>query len=469
MRRTLSAMSLGFLLVSIAFATAAALDTSYVLDIHVDYEQAAFSGVVTVEIENTSSVQLEQLVFRLYPNEYEAFSGSSLEIEDVEARGEALSFSSAEGLLTVTPARPLPENEAITVDIGFSGTAPWLDAEDRTTGTGMIAKTDRALTLLAFYPILALHNGEDWVTTPTAEHGDRPSAEAAAYEIRLTVDDSVTPIVPGVLVSQTHEDGSRCYQYRIQWARDIAIVLVEDYQALEQLVDEIPITVWVPSGNVEEGQQVLGIACDAFDYFEQTVGPYAHESLNIVIIPTSGFAGVEYSGGFFVSREASAKLGEDEYLAYIRTIAHEVAHEWFFSAVGNDTLNDPWLDEALAKFMDVAYVRARVDADTAARILSGYQAARRSYPVSYPTLSLTSGVNAFASSQTYNAFVYQIGAYFIEQLRKKMGDDAFWNALSEYYAEMTGSIATPDDFFRVFTDACQCDMTTLLAAYRISL
>ena len=40
------------------------------------------------------------------------------------------------------------------------------------------------------------------------------------------------------------------------------------------------------------------------------------------------------------------------------TPLHEVAHAWFYAAVGNNQIIDPWLDEALANYMAAEYVRA---------------------------------------------------------------------------------------------------------------
>ena len=31
-------------------------------------------------------------------------------------------------------------------------------------------------------------------------------------------------------------------------------------------------------------------------------------------------------------------------------VAHEVAHQWWYSLVGNDQIDEPWLDEAFAQF-----------------------------------------------------------------------------------------------------------------------
>jgi aminopeptidase N len=56
-------------------------------------------------------------------------------------------------------------------------------------------------------------------------------------------------------------------------------------------------------------------------------------------MPDLGRSGIEYPNLIFqgpVSLE--------------RPTTHEVAHQWFYSLVGNDQARDPWLDEGLANW-----------------------------------------------------------------------------------------------------------------------
>jgi aminopeptidase N len=40
------------------------------------------------------------------------------------------------------------------------------------------------------------------------------------------------------------------------------------------------------------------------------------------------------------------------------TVAHEVAHQWWYSLVGNDVQTESWLDEALASYSQIVYQEA---------------------------------------------------------------------------------------------------------------
>jgi hypothetical protein len=52
--------------------------------------------------------------------------------------------------------------------------------------------------------------------------------------------------------------------------------------------------------------------------------------------------------------------------------------------------------------------------------------------------------NKYSSPMQYGAIVYGKGALFYDALRKLIGDEAFFAALREYYAEYNGKLAPKD-------------------------
>ena len=47
------------------------------------------------------------------------------------------------------------------------------------------------------------------------------------------------------------------------------------------------------------------------------------------------------------------------------TAAHEVNHQWFYNLVGNDQLDEPWLDESLTSYSTYRYYADRYGQDAA--------------------------------------------------------------------------------------------------------
>ena len=73
------------------------------------------------------------------------------------------------------------------------------------------------------------------------------------------------------------------------------------------------------------------------------------------------FGGMEYSALITFSRDwfadyqppaAGADFGAD---MLVRFIVHELGHQWWYGAVGNDQAYEPWVDEALARYGETLY------------------------------------------------------------------------------------------------------------------
>ena len=69
--------------------------------------------------------------------------------------------------------------------------------------------------------------------------------------------------------------------------------------------------------------------------------------------------GMEYPGvatiGDFLYDPNETVGGSPSLEALEWVVAHEVAHQWFFNVVGNDQVNEPWLDEAVVQYLVELY------------------------------------------------------------------------------------------------------------------
>jgi hypothetical protein len=79
-------------------------------------------------------------------------------------------------------------------------------------------------------------------------------------------------------------------------------------------------------------------------------GSYPWPRYNVAVFEDLGRSGIEYPNIVF---EGAGGLE--------RVTAHEAAHQWFYSLVGNNQARDPWLDESLA-----SWAMTRVDPATRA-------------------------------------------------------------------------------------------------------
>jgi aminopeptidase N len=94
------------------------------------------------------------------------------------------------------------------------------------------------------------------------------------------------------------------------------------------------------------------------------------------------------------------------------TIAHEVAHQWWYSLVGDDEWREPWLDEAFAE-----YSAARLPARAFPNRLGDCRFRRRA-PL--PVVA-TMGQVDHARGRGYARSVYVAGACALRGLAKRLG------------------------------------------------
>ena len=88
-----------------------------------------------------------------------------------------------------------------------------------------------------------------------------------------------------------------------------------------------------------QAQRMLAAAQKSVSTFAASFGPYPYPELDVVLGAFPDFGGMEYPTIVFSE--------VDKW-----TVAHEVAHQWWYGLVGNDQYAEPWLDESLATWSE---------------------------------------------------------------------------------------------------------------------
>ena len=127
--------------------------------------------------------------------------------------------------------------------------------------------------------------------------------------------------------------------------------------------------------------------------------------------------------------------------------------------MGNDQALEPWLDEALCTYSELLFYE-NLYPDV---LDSWWRPLRVAYyqPAGWVDLHLYNS----GSYRTYRDAVYFQGAYFLDELRLLMGDEAFFSFLQAYIVTYTGKIATTDNFFSLLATYSTADLSVLRAKY----
>lgn len=142
----------------------------------------------------------------------------------------------------------------------------------------------------------------------------------------------------------------------------------------------------------------------------------------------------------------------------IAIAAHETAHQWWYGALGNDQALEPWLDEALSTYSERFYYE-----NLHPEALDWWWTYRIYY---YQPRGWVDGT--IYNPEGYWAYrdaIYLNGALFMDDLRKEMGDEAFFEFIRVYAAEHVGQIVTADNFFDTLASFTPSDLSPLLENY----
>jgi len=187
-------------------------------------------------------------------------------------------------------------------------------------------------------------------------------------------------------------------------------------------------------------------AVAAMTMYREKIGEYIYDELDIVPFSMgSDIGGMEMPG--LITYEALSDY--DKYgTTYneIVTVAHEIAHEWFYCAVGDDQYTEPWLDESFADYLDTYYT------DHALELYGDTLSEPTHQLIEHYGEHITQKGSAYINlpCEEYNSysyiFVYSYGDDFLYQLEQTMGSDAFFAMLQDWYSTNTGKIATGSAF-----------------------
>jgi hypothetical protein len=227
------------------------------------------------------------------------------------------------------------------------------------------------------------------------------------------------------------EWSSTSQTYEINDARDLTFSISPNYTVQSETVGQTLERMFYNPKTVssETTKNALSVGAKALKTYSQWYNEeYPWPTFTIAQAPDAN-TGDEWP--------AIVTIGKNDLSAYV--IDHEIAHQWWYAMVGDDQINNPWLDEAFAEF--------------SARTLLGMNFSYDStLAVGLPsTYWKDFGCNQYGECYPngYGQTVYYKGAAFLNNLRSAMGETNFWNAMrdiqQEYHfriADQNGVLAT---------------------------
>lgn len=429
--------------------------TRYRLTVTLAADLSRLTGEAEIRYTNREGAPLDRVLLHLYPNLWDG----DMTVTDTRADGQAVMAASlARNAMSEIPLpAPLAPGAAVDLTLRFALPIP------RGAGVGNygeFAYQDGILALAHFYPTVAVYDEHGWHTEVPAPTGDVIFHDASLYEVTLIAPADLVVAATGATLDRSdHGDGAATWRLAGGPLRDFNIAASARYRTASTPVNGVTVNSYFLPADETGGRATLAWAATALAVYEDAFGPYPYRELDIAATGTRA-AGIEYPG--LIALAQGLYSDPDRQALFEAATVHEVAHQWWYNVVGNDQLNDPWLDEALAQYSAYLYFRATygaAGAENFARSLND-RWARADFataPVGLPV--------AAYDPVAYSAIVYGRGPLFLLALRDQLGEAGMATLLRRYYTEQAWGIATPAELRALAIQAGGAEVEALFAEW----
>jgi hypothetical protein len=419
----------------------------YALDVTVDLDALTVTGTVAITYTNNTSDSLDAIYLRLYPNAaYYAEGATEIHVVNVAGRAADFGFEDAQRTILKIPlSQALSPSERTQLQIAFTVQVP--RRADR------FGYDEGVMSLGHWYPMLAVYDDEGWNLDPYVALGDAFYSEVGRYVVHVTVPAGTVVAATGLQVGEASPDSaSVTHVYASAGTRDFALALSQDYRTVSEQMGDTLVTSYYLPGHERGGQQALQVVTDALVVYNERFGRYPYTEMDVAetaftVMGSPG--GMEFPGLIFISSEF---YGTDSFYASELdvVVAHEVAHQWWYGVVGNNQVDEPWLDEAFATYGSIVYLEEEQDA------LAAQMGFLTQAVLPYQMVQMMGVDGPLQGSLldyeedliTYQALVYGKGALFLAKLREMLGDDDFFRLLQYHYRAHKYGLLARDDFRR---------------------
>ena len=424
----------------------------YHLEFNIAEDLYHVTGTEEVRYTNAETVPLNEVELRLFPN----ILGGEMTVTEVRVEGKSVTptYGLENSLLIVPFAKPLEPNQSVLLRMDFAVTVP----QSVELNFGVLAYFDNVLALAHAYPMICVYDDEGWNAEIPPQSGDVTYADESFYLVRVTAPKGLTLVTTGQTLNSSEEGQVQTLNIESGPARDFYLAASPHYTEISQTFGEVTIHSYAPE-NVRKGAQMaLDVASRAIKDYGARYAPFPYTEFDIVSTPTLAL-GIEYPGMIAITSriyDVDSELRGTPTRIYMEaTVAHETGHQWFYSLVGDDQLDDPWLDESLTQFATLQYYTDEYGENGARGFRNSLEGRwanvnHEKIPIGLPVAKYT--------GQEYGAIVYGRGPLFFVALRDEMGIEAFDSFLKDYTQTLSWKISTPQTLQSLAEKHCSCDL-----------
>jgi len=385
-----------------------------------------------IHYANTTSHELQDIVLMVEPNRYTgAFDLHDLTWgDDRPVEGYALEG----GILRLTLPEPLAPGDGLSLKMAYTLHIPERE--------GFFGYTERQTNLGDWYPFVPPYDEErGWLAHEPNYYqygtlGEHLAYDSVDFEVAIDLGETAEGVTLAASAPADVQGG--VHHFQVQSARNFTWSASSEYVVRERVWEGVTIrSVFFPE-HAASGEAALEIMQDSLEIYGRLFSPYRHETLTMV---EGEFPdGAEFDGLFFLSEYYHRTFTKPPYNYFTILTAHETAHQWWYGLVGSDQALEPWLDEMLATYCERIYLENIYPK----AVLWWHDFRIDTY---HPQGWVNSTIYDFEGFRPYVNAVYLRGASFMDELRVRIGDEAFFAFLKAYAEGETHAVAGGESFW----------------------
>ena len=425
------------------------------------------SSQIVTYINNTGE-NLNDIYFHIYPNafskpEYAPFEKSELkqaypngfnegyiDVKRIANKNNILDYKimgAKEDILEVKLDKELKPNDKIEIEIKYTVKLP--------NSLGRFGYGDDTINVTNWFPIACVYDERGWNTKSYEPIGDPFYSDVSNFQVDILTPKKYVLATTGSIKEKKASNEKVLYKIEANNVRDFAFILSDKFKVKSDYVGNTKISSYYLNDNM--GETSLNMAKQSIKVFNKLFGKYPYNTYTVI---ASDFfiGGMEYPTLVMIDKT----LYNDKskfILEYI--IAHETAHQWWYSTVGNDEISEPWIDEALTEYSTVLYFEQVYGNNARKELMSqmAYQSKNHSVEdIFKPTTE-------YKDSIDYSLGVYTKGAVIFDNIRKNVGDDVFFSTLQQYYKMYTFKNVSGDEFVQIWSKR-GVDINKIISQYK---
>ena len=198
--------------------------------------------------------------------------------------------------------------------------------------------------------------------------------------------------------------------------------------------------------------QMLKEINTVLDYYEQVLGPYPHEELDVAQMGPGLWFGqappglVQITAEYFLSQGLIGSFTDATAMEFLKTmLAHEIAHHYWGDTIGGESDQEQWLEESLAEYSAALYLQASQGDKAFRQHRETWRSDCQRWEGSLPIIhaNRASGQNA---RHIRIALLYNKGPMVVHMLRTQLGDETFVKVLKKVLTDYRGKLIGTAEF-----------------------